>query len=675
MRKDAQRHALVGTLALVATLSTSLSTRDAEAFCGFYVAGSNARLLNRATNVVLMRNGTRTVLSMQNAYEGPPEDFAMVVPVPIVLDRTNVKVLPRSVFERIEQLAAPRLVEYWEQDPCAPQAQSIGFGGLGTLGRGAGGGGTGSGYGLGVRVEAQFEVGEYDVVILSARDSAGLDTWLRQERYNIPEGAAPILAPYVRAGMKFFVAKVNARRVQFEQGRAVLSPLRFHYDSPEFSLPVRLGLLNSPGAQELVVHILARNQRFEAANRPNITMPTNLDVSESVKGQFAEFYNALFDRELQRNPGAVVTEYSWDASSCDPCPIPALSESELATLGSDVLDTQLASSPSTPSTPSSAPMTPMVRAAPPTVTGALSPEAIRRVVLRNIGQVRFCYEQGVARQPNLQGLVNIQFVIAANGSVSVSSVANTTLSDPATAACVANAVRRWTFPSPEQGTVRVLFPFNMQLVPGGRIGFGRWGGSPGFVLTRLHLRYGSELSEDLVFRAAAPIEGGREFRADGALEQGARPGSINNFQSRYAIRHAWTGPVACANPRRGVWGGPPGSLGSPQALAARGLAFASRQGGAQLSQMLNSGAGASDASVSSLDASSLTPAPNTPPTAPPNSLPTSPNAQPPSPPASRRGCSAGSLSRDHSNSWVWSLGAVVASVFAMKTHARRRARR
>ena len=54
----------------------------AHAFCGFYVAGSDEQLLADATQVVLMRKGTRTVLSMQNRYEGPPSDFAMIVPVP-----------------------------------------------------------------------------------------------------------------------------------------------------------------------------------------------------------------------------------------------------------------------------------------------------------------------------------------------------------------------------------------------------------------------------------------------------------------------------------------------------------------------------------------------------------------------------------------------------------------
>ncbi len=90
------------------------------AFCGFYVSGAGAELFNNATQVVLMRQGTRTVLSMQNNYQGPPEDFAMVVPVPVVLQKENVKTLPREIFRKVDTLAAPRLVEYWEQDPCAP---------------------------------------------------------------------------------------------------------------------------------------------------------------------------------------------------------------------------------------------------------------------------------------------------------------------------------------------------------------------------------------------------------------------------------------------------------------------------------------------------------------------------------------------------------------------------
>src|SRR5688572_10058468 len=174
------------------------------AFCGFYVSGSGKKLVNDATQVVLVRDGTRTVLSMQNDYKGPLEDFAMVVPVPVVLKQQDVKILSKSVFEHVESLGSPRLVEYWEQDPCPPPeniyggllgnevGEMNGGFGFGRSGFGPGGGGLGT---LSVgppppKIEAKFDVAEYRVVVLSATDSAGLEIWLDANGYKIPKDAA-----------------------------------------------------------------------------------------------------------------------------------------------------------------------------------------------------------------------------------------------------------------------------------------------------------------------------------------------------------------------------------------------------------------------------------------------------------------------------------------------------
>ena len=310
--------------------------RTAAAFCGFYVAGSDKQLVNDATEVVLMRMGTRTVLAMQNNYQGPPEAFAVVIPVPVVLHEGDVKTLPKQVFAHVEQMGAPRLVEYWEQDPCHPPIEQD-EGGAGIAYSAMPTTKTESDKDLGVKIEAKFTVGEYQIVILSAKDSTGLDTWLRQNKYTIPAGAEPLLRPYVETGSKFFVAKVDPAKVKFEDGHAVLSPLRFHYDDDQFVLPIRLGLANSAGSQDLIVNILAPNQRYRVANYPNVTIPTNLDLKDSVKDHFAAFYAALFDATLAKNPRAVVTEYAWQASTCDPCPGPTLDPAEFQTLGADVL--------------------------------------------------------------------------------------------------------------------------------------------------------------------------------------------------------------------------------------------------------------------------------------------------------------------------------------------------
>ena len=326
-------------LAGVCQLGVGLAApRSAAAFCGFYVAGGDAKLYNNATLVVLMRDGTRTVLSMQNNYQGPPQDFAMVVPVPVILKEQDVKTLPREIFGRVDALAAPRLVEYWEQDPCRPEPEYD----LKRMARAESARPMDDGAPVkekdyGVKIEAQFTVGEYQIVILSAKEATGLDAWLRTNNYTIPAGAEEVLRPYVQAGMKFFVAKVDTKKVQFDaKGQAMLSPLRFHYDSESFNLPVRLGLLNSGGAQDLLVHILARS-RYAVANYPNVTIPTNIAVKEAARDSFGPFYVSLFDATLAQSPKAVVTEYAWQANNCDPCPQDPLSLEELVTFGADVL--------------------------------------------------------------------------------------------------------------------------------------------------------------------------------------------------------------------------------------------------------------------------------------------------------------------------------------------------
>jgi hypothetical protein len=99
------------------------------------------------------------------------------------------------------------------------------------------------------------------------------------------------------------------------------------------------------------------------------------------------------------------------------------------------------------------------------------------------------------------------------------------------------------------------------------------------VLTRLHARYSKEtLSEDLIFREAAAVIGGRANGNGTNGDEGARvdAGGVNNFQGRYIIRHYWTGPVSCQHPQYDNWGGPQGEPAGAPAMAAKGLATAPR---------------------------------------------------------------------------------------------------
>ncbi|MBX3162358.1 MAG: DUF2330 domain-containing protein [Deltaproteobacteria bacterium] len=545
------RNAIAAATALALVCSSTAAT---HAFCGFYVSGSDKKMFNDATNVVLMRAGTRTVLSMQNDYRGPLENFAMVIPVPVVLKPTDVRVVPKAAFDKVDSLSSPRLVEYWEQDPCpsaydeyaldggmpmgvapplaaptpAPApAQSVSASdkagrvaerpavppilasfamhpgtvtaglptnltfsyafsnepwpppsctvdhGVGATGMGmvkpvsieesttftltcanSAGKSTKAFKVNAVKIEAQFDVEEYQIVILSAKEAAGLNDWLKINGYKIPEGAEPLLRPYVESGSKFFVAKVDPAKVKMVDGRVALSPLRFHYDSEDFSLPIRLGMANSSGKQDLIVNIISPDKRYEVANYKNVMIPTNFNVLPLVKDRFAEFYAALFDKTLEANPGAVVTEYAWTSqptpqwgggAKCDPCPPVIPDDKDIVLLGGDII--------------------------------------------------------------------------------------------------------------------------------GGNVAKG------GMVLTRLHARYGAkDMKDDLRFSEAKPITGGREVMNGAMLETGATPSAQNFFQARYAVRHWWTGPVKCSSPRRQVWGGPPHGIAASPTKAAQKTAFAPRGG-------------------------------------------------------------------------------------------------
>lgn len=308
----------------------------ADAFCGFYATGADSEAFNNATQVALMRHGTRTVVTMQNNYLGPARGFAMVVPVPVVLNPDDIKVVDEAIFETMDKLTAPRAVEYWDVDPCSPAPASH-------PGQTAFGGQAGASdepppvqpqaKQPEARVEASFKEGEYNISILSAGDSAELERWLEARELPVPEGGRRHLDSYIAQGMFFMVATVDPERVRYSEQRAVLSPLRFHYDSPDFSLPIRLGLINADRQQDLVVYVLALNDRYEVVNRPNVAIPTNVEVREQALEVFPRFYSALFEKTLEVNPGAVVTEYAWGANSCDPCPAPVMGEGDLLSLG------------------------------------------------------------------------------------------------------------------------------------------------------------------------------------------------------------------------------------------------------------------------------------------------------------------------------------------------------
>ena len=241
-------------LGISLVLAMSWSSPTVRAFCGFYVAKADAKLFNKASQVVLVRRGDKTVITMANDFQGDPTEFAVVVPVPTFIERGQIHVTNKALIDHLDAFTAPRLVEYFDENPCMryvrrelalpSSAQALGEAGRRNRADA-----------LGVSIEASYTVGEYDIVILSAEQSDGLTTWLTENGYRIPPGASRVLASYIRQNVRFFVAKVNLEEQSPRVQLSTPDTSRFRVSEVHAAHPPRYAQRErSPGSSRLRAH-------------------------------------------------------------------------------------------------------------------------------------------------------------------------------------------------------------------------------------------------------------------------------------------------------------------------------------------------------------------------------------------------------------------------------------
>lgn len=275
--------------------------------CPTIVTGTSSPLSFDTAQVAIVRSGNRTTFSVSINPTGDQQGFALVLPVPEVLDEDEIHTLDHVFFEMLDGFTAPRHVT----DAC-------------------GGGGdadtdtdtdadsdadTGA-----VDVKAHYIVGPYDIVILSSEESAALNTWLDTNGYHLPEGAEPRLAEYIDAGSFFLAAKV-AEGEEAVDGTQ-LPPLQLAYDSAAYSIPIRLATLNSPGEQDMVIY--AVNDWSEGSvgisNYPSFEVPDTCRWGTGSTDDFAAFYESQFTEAWTAvGDAGWVTEYAGTPYDCNPC--------------------------------------------------------------------------------------------------------------------------------------------------------------------------------------------------------------------------------------------------------------------------------------------------------------------------------------------------------------------
>ena len=308
-------------------LSLTMLSSQTYAFCGFYAAKLSENLFNKASAVIVARSGNQTVITMASDVQGSVKDFAMIVPVPVVLQRNQIRLAQQGIFAKLEQYSSPRLVEYFDANPCYPireveedfsldDAEMAPVPTMSAMPENE--------PDYGVTIVEQYSVGEYDILILSAKESNGLETWLRKEGYKIPAKASDVLEPYIKSDMKFFVVKVNLERQAAGEAQQ-LRPIQMSFRSDKFMLPIRLGMANANGDQDMLVYGFSDQGRIETANYRTVEIPSNVEVPSNLKGKFDQFYQDLFTKAWRKNDkNAVMLEYAWNLSGynyvkCDPC--------------------------------------------------------------------------------------------------------------------------------------------------------------------------------------------------------------------------------------------------------------------------------------------------------------------------------------------------------------------
>ena len=312
--------ALAGVLAFAQT---------AAAFCGFYVATTDSPLINKASRVVLAHDGDTTLVTMASDVAGDPKQFGLVIPVPTVIKREQVKIVQAEIVQHLADYTKPRLVQYHDEDPCQPPrpvalpAPALAMAGALSAMRQPR---------STVVIEQQYSVEEYDIVVLTATKPADLVAWLNQDGYRIPAGAEATVGSYLRQGMHFFLAKVDLTRMK-DNHTGFLRPIQVTYKSAKFMLPIRLGTVNADGPQDMIVMALTRTGRLETTNYPTVKVPTGDAIPLFVEARFGEFYDAMFARQVTAHSGATFLEYAWNMGTCDPCSATPLSNQELRALG------------------------------------------------------------------------------------------------------------------------------------------------------------------------------------------------------------------------------------------------------------------------------------------------------------------------------------------------------
>lgn len=259
-----------------------------------------------ASQLVIVRDGARTSwLIAPPARTGP---VLIAVPVPARVVAADVGSVPRRLVDRLDATTAPRIAEVRELDPCsgAPLVPAVVVPSL---------------------APAQADPAELAVIA----DPVELAAWLAARGLPAAEATRAALARSDKLVVALIDPRTTALRIQLPAGDLPV-PLDLGADADSAPPAGSHAPHATPGAHathDLSLYVLAPT-RVAAANRPNVALPTNVELAPAEAAAFPAYFAA---QRAALPARAVVTEYAWAAAACETCAVPPLDAAELAALG------------------------------------------------------------------------------------------------------------------------------------------------------------------------------------------------------------------------------------------------------------------------------------------------------------------------------------------------------
>ncbi len=239
----------------------------------------------------------REVLLLQTTYQGPSEDFAWVIPVPGRPGKEDVFSASTDLLDVAFGQSAPR-VKTTIHDPLEAE-----YGGM------AGGfppsappppGVEGLAEAPSVTVHERFEMGKYDVAVLSATGTQVLVDWLRENGYQVPENTQDTLGIYVDKSWYFVALRILPAEATKDPIIEDVEPIGIRFATEQLVYPLTISRASSRQKTEILLVVLSEAP-VVCDQLKDVQLP--LDVQHPEGSSYATIRRQALETQ---GPGCVV---------------------------------------------------------------------------------------------------------------------------------------------------------------------------------------------------------------------------------------------------------------------------------------------------------------------------------------------------------------------------------